>query len=116
MASLARRSLNPRITELLRLRDTLSAPRLHRKARPTLRLDSGTQFPVEEPLENASQFEAEIWDTLSAKDCKRKAHHIPSIESERAWLSPLAHLGKRNQLGISPVRRGIPTSLRKAAF
>ena len=44
------------------------------------------------------------------------ARSIPSITSERAWLSPLAHLGKRNQLGISPVRRSFLTSLRKAAF
>ena len=44
------------------------------------------------------------------------AHPIPSITSERAWLSPLAHLGKRNQLGISPVRRSFLTSLRKATL
>lgn len=44
------------------------------------------------------------------------ARPIPSIKSERAWLSPLAHLGKRNQLGISPARRSILTSLRKASL
>ena len=44
------------------------------------------------------------------------ARPIPSITSERAWLSPLAHLGKRNQLGISPVRRSFLTSLRKATL
>ena len=63
--------------------------------------------------ENASHSEAEIWDALSAKG---KARPIPSITSERAWLSPLAHLGKRDQLDVSPAIRGIPTSLRKAAF
>ena len=44
------------------------------------------------------------------------ARPIPSITSERAWLSPLAHLGKRNQLGISPARRSFLTSLRKASL
>lgn len=44
------------------------------------------------------------------------ARPIPGITSERAWLSPLAHLGKRNQLGIPPVRRSFLTSLRKATL
>ena len=54
-----------------------------------------------------------FWDVLSAKG---KARPIPSITSERAWLSPLAHLGKRNQLGISPARCSFLTSLRKATL
>ena len=76
----------------------------------------GRSFRLRADPETASHSEAEIWDTLSAKGRKRKAHPIPSIKSGRASLSPPSHLGKRNQLGISPARRGIPTSLRKAAF
>ena len=105
--------------------------------RPTLRLDSGTRFPFEAPMgkcvpfwsqipgrnfrlradpETASHSGAEFWDTLSAKGRKRKAHPIPSIKSGRASLSPPSHLGKRDQLDVSPTLRSIPTSLRKAAL
>ena len=73
----------------------------------------GRSFRLRADPETASHSEAEIWDALSAKG---KARPIPSITSERAWLSPLAHLGKRDQLDVSPALRDIPTSLRKAAF
>lgn len=120
-----------------RIRDVVSACGLVRKACPTLSAHSGVQFPPETPPgkripvwsqipgrsfrlradpETASHSEAEIWNALSAKGRKRKAHPIPSIKSERAWLSPPSHLGKREQFDVSPTLCGIPASLRKAAF
>lgn len=63
-----------------------------------------------------SHSERSFRGAISAKDAAGEARPTPSITSERAWLSPLAHLGKRDQLDISPTLRGIPTSLRKAAF
>ena len=89
-------------------------------ARPStpaaLRRILGRTFRPMPLSETASHPEAGIRDVVSAKGRKGKAHPIPSIKSERAWLSPLAHLGKRNQLGISPARRSILTSLRKATL
>ena len=120
-----------------RFRDTVSVWSPDGKACPVPRAHSGMQFPPEMPPgkripfwsripgrsfrlradpETASHSEAEIWNALSAKGRKRKAHPIPSIKSGRASLSPLAHLGKRDQLDVSPTLRGIPTSLRKATF
>ena len=87
LASLARRSPDHMTTELPGFWDALSAPGLYRKIRPTLRLDSGTQFPFDAlmgkhvPLcgsipgcsfrwrcrrESVSRFGAEIRDTVSA--------------------------------------------------
>lgn len=76
----------------------------------------GRSFRLSADPETASHSEAEIWNALSAKGRKRKAHPIPSIKSGRASLSPPSHLGKRNQLDVSPALCSIPTSLRKAAF
>lgn len=76
----------------------------------------GRSFRLRADPETASHSEAEIWNALSAKGRKRKAHPIPSIKSGRASLSSLTHLGKRDQLDVSPTLRCIPTSLRKAAF
>ena len=76
----------------------------------------GRSFRLRADPETASHPEAGIRDVVSAKGRKGKAHPIPSIKSGRASLSPPSHLGKRDQLDVSPAIRGIPTSLRKAAF
>ena len=80
----------------------------------------GRSFRLRADPETASHSEAEIWDTLSAGS-QHDNRRVPFQPFEDGLLpsssvTPLTHLGKRNQLGISPARRSIPTSLRKAAL
>lgn len=58
--------------------------------------DSGTQFPRGADPETASHSEAEIWDALSAKGRKGKAHPIPSINSGARFVIP-AHTSRQTK-------------------
>ncbi len=99
-----------------RFRDTVSGRGAAGKRIPVWGRNLEHAFRLRADPETASRSGAEIWNALSAKGRKRKAHPILSIKSGRASLSPLTHLGKRNQSGVTPARRSIPTSLRKAAL
>ena len=111
-----------------------------RKARPTLKLDSGIQLPPETstgngiPLwsqnpgrsfrlranpESASQSELIPGCNFRWQLARQQRGPVPAIRGQAlppSSVIPLTHLGKRNQLDVSPTLRGIPTSLRKATF
>ena len=83
----------------------------------------GRSFRLRADPETASHSEAEIWDTLSAgiplAASTTTEGPVPAIRGQAlppSSVIPLTHLGKRDQLDVSPTLCGIPTSLRKAVF
>lgn len=83
----------------------------------------GRSFRLRADPETTSHSGAEIWDTLSTgiplATSTTTEGPVPAIRGQAlppSSVIPLTHLGKRNQLGISPARRSFLTSLRKAAF
>lgn len=69
--------------------------------------------------ESASQSERSFRDAISAGSQydnrgPRSSHSRTGFTPEQRY--PPSHLGKRDQLDVSPALRGIPTSLRKATL
>lgn len=91
--------------------------------RPSLSAHSGMHFPRGADPERPSHSGAIIWDALFAgiplAASTTTEGPVPAIRGQAlppSSVIPLTHLGKRDQLDVSPTLRGIPTSLRKAAF